>query len=134
MAELSPTAAGTGAALRRAYRCDSSEPPEIVALLRLLDRKTGGAGKSLRSDSAVTERPHEFPRVQIKIQPPTNGEPPMLGNRERGTCEACGAAFTSDRMNLRQYPRWSPKRFCSESCRKREEARRYRARKAAANA
>ena len=59
----------------------------------------------------------------------------MHGITERGTCECCGEPFTSTRLAYTlRYSSVANKRFCSERCRKREEARRYRARKAAANA
>ena len=47
------------------------------------------------------------------------------------TCEGCGSPFGPHPMHAwrSRFRNCAPKRFCSERCRKREEARRYRQRK-----
>lgn len=46
-------------------------------------------------------------------------------------CESCGEPFDRHPMHAwrSRFSNCAPKRFCSEKCRKREEARRYRERK-----
>ena len=44
-------------------------------------------------------------------------------------CEACGQPFPDDRLDLSRFRGWSPKRFCSEACRKRAESARARKRR-----
>jgi hypothetical protein len=76
---------------------------------------TGGKGQSKTKSLVRTERHANFRAGELAFDPPR--------------CEQCRAPFTSDRMDLSQYPRWSPKRFCSETCRKRAESARARRRK-----
>jgi hypothetical protein len=76
---------------------------------------TGGKGWSKTVTSAGPSGSVNFRVGELKFDPPR--------------CEQCRAPFTSDRQDLSQYPRWSPKRFCSETCRKRAESARARRRK-----
>jgi hypothetical protein len=59
----------------------------------------------------------------------------MKAATEEGACKECGQPFTSARKphHLR-HSRVAPKRFCSETCRKRAESRRRRERQGASDA
>ena len=77
---------------------------------------TRRAFESLKGPSPVTGATQNS-RIHDWINDPPRG------------CEACGQPFTNDRPDLSRFRGWSPKRFCSEDCRKRAESARARKRR-----
>jgi hypothetical protein len=86
-----------------------------------------GPGQCLAPRLAATATQPFSRAPEISSDPPRKEEPMTLGK-----CESCGEPFAFRRGEpwLGHYRGRAPaKRFCSEPCRKREEARRYRLRK-----
>jgi hypothetical protein len=137
------TLAGIGAALRYAFPLPE-EPLQWEAgdlIVQHLAERTplppflpaptiqiiGGPGQCLAPCLASTATQPFSRAPEISSDPPRKEEPMTLGK-----CQSCGEPFAFRRGEpwLEHYRGRAPaKRFCSEQCRKREEARRYRLRK-----